>query len=219
MATLISDNFNRDNAVNLGANWIDDDAGFQISSNKAINTTGGDQTYWSGVFNPASADYDVTCTLHHTGTVSELAFFGRRTASDTFYWVAMNTYNQTIKLYKRVGGSDTELGSFSGGYSVNNTYTFRLNMVGSILKVYEGVTERISVSDSAITDIGKPGLLATSPNGSCDWDDFLVEGTEATITTSTTTSVSTSTSTSTSSTTISTSSTTISTSSTTTSSS
>src|SRR3990167_9500165 len=210
MATLASDNFNRDDSVTLGVNWTDDNVGFGIVSNKVIGVTDGDQSYWSGTFNPASADYDVTVTLHHTGTVSELAFFGRRTASNTFYCVAMNTFTQTIKLYKRVGGSDTELGSFSGGYSVNNTYTFRLNMVGSILKVYEGVTERISVSDSAITDIGKPGLLATSPNGSCDWDDFLVEGTEATITTSTTTSVSTSTSTSTSSTTISTSSTTIS---------
>src|SRR3990167_4599383 len=190
MATLASDNFDRGDSGNLGANWTDDDAGFAIVSNKAVGATGGDQTYWSGTFNPASADYDVTVTLHHTGDVSELAFFGRRTASNNFYWVAMNTFSQTIKLYKRVTGSDTELGSYTGGYSVNNTYTFRLNMVGSTIKVYEGLDQRISITDTDITDIGKPGLLSTSPNGTCDWDDFLVEGTEAT-TTSTTVSTTT----------------------------
>lgn len=178
MATLASDNFDRADAGTLGSNWTDDNAGFAIVSNKASGATG-DQAYWSGTFNPASADYDVTVTLHHTGTVSELAFFGRRTGSTTFYWVAMNTFMQTVKLYKRVSGTDTELGSYTGGYSTGNTYTFRLNMVGSTLKVFEGATERISVSNSDITATGTPGILASVINGTSDWDNFLVEGTEA----------------------------------------
>jgi len=42
MATLASDNFNRDDSVTLGVNWTDDNVGFGIVSNKVIGVTDGE---------------------------------------------------------------------------------------------------------------------------------------------------------------------------------
>lgn len=180
MATLASDDFNRADADALGSNWTEETQDWDIVSNKARATLPGTSVaYWSGAFNPASADYDVQGLVQKTGDVGASGLIGRRTGADTYYVLYINTFSQLLVLSKIVAGVETELGTFNGGYANNTDYTIKLSMSGTTIKGFEGGVERISVTDSAISAIGKPGIWSDDDGALSD--DFLVTGTEAVV--------------------------------------
>lgn len=176
MAILISDDFDRADNDSLGANWTEDSGDWDIASNVASSTAASRAT-WTGTFNTAGADYDVSGDLRITASVAGVGVIGRFVDLDNFYHARINTFSQYLRLQKRVGGTDTTLGQYNGGQSTGNTYVVKLSMVGSTIKVFQDGTERISVTDSALTATGLPGIWSDS--NVCTVNNFLVEGTEA----------------------------------------
>ena len=104
---------------------------------------------------------------------------GRYTDASNWYRARISTVSQYLRLEKNVAGSKTTLGQYNGGQSITTNYVIKLSMVGSAIKVFQDTVERISVSDSDITATGKPFCGADSSGKT--FNDFLVEGTEASV--------------------------------------
>ena len=106
---------------------------------------------------PASADYDVQADIVSAFDWAD-GVSGRISNSDSdeyYVWFESGTW----KLNKRVSGANTLLGSYTGDSPNGTTRTVKLEMRGTTSKVYIGGVERISVTDSAISATGNPGLV------------------------------------------------------------
>lgn len=177
-ADLATDSFTRSDSDSMGSDWTEVSGDFDISSNTAISTTASTRSLcvWNGTFNANNANYIVQA-ICKTTSASSSGVLGRYVDSSNYYFAYINTFSQTVKLVKRVSGTDTEIGTYSGGYSTGTNYTLRLEMISTTLKVYVNGTERISVTDSSLTATGKPGLF--SDHNAAVIDDFNVYGEEA----------------------------------------
>jgi len=65
----------------------------------------------------------------------------------------------TVLIYKRVAGTFTSLGTVLATFTRGTQYTFRAEIVGSEIKVYQNGTLLISATDSSLTSAGKVGLM------------------------------------------------------------
>ena len=180
MATLASDNFNRANSTSLGSDWTEQEGNWEIVSNElSLNThSGGDNLTWDTALNASpAADYDVSAKIKLT-TTGGLRVIGRWQDVSNYYYLEVNTVSQVIRLRKRIAGVNTTIGTYTGGYSVNIYYTIKMTMAGSNFAGWiDGVNRITTVSDTAISATGKPGISADSAGKIVD--DFLVEGTAA----------------------------------------
>jgi hypothetical protein len=127
---------------------------------------------------PGSADYQVQGDYWFSGTKAlGLSLVGRLdTAADTFYWARHNPSTNNWELIKRVAAANTTLGTFNDtGFTTGVTRAIKLEMIGTAIKVYVDGTQRISVTDSAISAAGKGGVLAQgdSSAGRIRLDNFL----------------------------------------------
>jgi len=122
-------------------------------------TTGYAAYYSSGV--PASADYTVQADVVVKSILSQdsAGVIGRAsTAAQTYYVARYNTSQTRWELAKVVSGTTTVLGSSSQTLTVGATYTVRLEMLGSALRVYVNGASVITASDSSITAAGRAGI-------------------------------------------------------------
>lgn len=93
---------------------------------------------------------------------------------DNFYFAVINTVSQALRIFKRVGGANTQLGNFNGGYNTNTDYTLKFQATGTTLKAFVNGVERLSLTDSDITAAGKVGLW--TDYGNSTFDDFVYAG-------------------------------------------
>lgn len=152
---------------------------------------------------PAYADYDVYCqfiledsTLMVSG-VDGIAIYARMTPTGTS-GASVNRYEARITwlggiwvcyLNKWVGGAKTELGVNTGFASMSGW--LKLKVVGTTISLWTAPqsgshtpgtwTQRISVTDSSITQVGRVGLCAGPDHGAgatknCRIDDFWGDG-------------------------------------------
>lgn len=129
----------------------------QIQSNHVLPIT--DFSAYANTTTPPSADYEVVAEM----TVSSVQPAGNWIAGrvdsvnddryEALWWDGGNFY----ELKRRVGGSSTSLGTYSPGADPSGD-SVKLEMIGSAIKVYINGTERISATDSQITDAGEVGL-------------------------------------------------------------
>jgi hypothetical protein len=137
--------------------------------------------YHSG--SPASANYSVQLDGYcYANGAGDCGPTGRgETGALTYYLADMSLDGDTsgtVKLFKRVAGSFTQLGS-----SVNHTYTptqttvIKLEMNGSTISVYiDGSgSAAISVTDTAITAAGKAGLWGGFIGDGLQFDNFTAD--------------------------------------------
>lgn len=161
-----------------GALWITNGAHtgvFEINANRAVlrGTPSASGCYYYNQ-QPLSADYDISCTINTTSTISCGGIVGRcdPTAS-TFYTARWNA--GFIQLYKFVAGTSTLLGSgVSQTMTSGQDYTLTLSMSGSTIRVLWDGVQKISVTDTAITAIGYPGIRANSGSTVFYYDNFSV---------------------------------------------
>lgn len=177
MATLISDAFTRADGDSLGSDWTEVLGDWDIVSNKVASQTAStaNLAYWSGTFNTASADYDVSGDCLKSGDVGSSGIIGRYQDSSNYYRLYVSTFLQQLVLEKKVAGVNTTLGTYSAGQSNDTTFVLKLSFVGTAIKGYQDGVQRISVTDSAFSAIGKPGIYADDDGATVD--NFLVEGT------------------------------------------
>lgn len=179
MANFATDTFTDSNGVNLpthDANWVKhgSSGASQLIITDAnrirVGTTDSSETIYYHSGSPASADYTVKADfLKKDDSDGAQMVCGRMSTSANTFYAAQYTRSVSgstaaWKLFKRVAGTFTQLGS-----SVNQTLTVdvayegKLSMSGSTIELYkEGSgTPSISTTDTSITAAGKSGLRGT----------------------------------------------------------
>jgi hypothetical protein len=171
-AIFVSDTFTDTNGINLtahtgetGATWakvtgVTGD--FKIYNNKTKGDSGGTSLYYaSGT--PDTNEYDVEVDLHQI-TSNDYPGIGGRidAAADDGYWVWLQFDAATWSLVKRVGGTETVLGSYVQGFSNGSDHTLKLEIRTAAKKFFLDGVERISDSDNSITGVGKAGVRSAN---------------------------------------------------------
>lgn len=117
---------------------------------------------------PSGADYDVEADIvkRSVGSASPmLGVIGRASSSaQTFYWVIYTHSAGNIRLFRMVGGTQTQLGSnYSFTLTNNVAARLRLRMNGSAISVWLDGTQVIGpITDTSITAAGHAGLIMLS---------------------------------------------------------
>jgi RHS repeat-associated protein len=174
-----SDDFNRSNSTNLGANWNERAGDLQIYSNSLRNV--GTAYYdnfasWNGgtytnVFTSAKVQFTSLA-----GSITVGARLGSYSGGlPTAGYAAELLSNGQVKLWRL---SDwAQLGTYSiSGFQANQVVTLGLRANGTTISVeIDGVT-RISVTDSAFSS-GEVGLWSYDPSSANQhvFDDFVVQ--------------------------------------------
>lgn len=127
--------------------------------------------YASGV--PATADYDVEATLVIEGNTGQcqIAVGGRySTVADSGYMLMAEPWGgQGWVLYKVTAGTAVSIGSegkVSATFSVNDTYTMKLEMRGDQIKGYVNGVQVLSATDSTYAAKGKVAVVGYNGDGS-----------------------------------------------------
>lgn len=147
---------------------------FIFASNRIRSSDANTGCYYSTA-TPASADYYVETVLYQSDViVAGMGPAGRiNTAANTMYLTRYNSTPGEWQLLKLVAGTPTTLGTYTASTSNGVSYTVRLSMVGTAIKVYLGGSEVISVTDSDIVAAGKAGIRGTSQSGGHHIDSFV----------------------------------------------
>lgn len=109
---------------------------------------------------PASADYSVSLTYRVVTATNEFTGVTGRSSevAETFYMARYINSSALWQLYKFVTGTATLLGSFSQTLTVDTDYVLTLRMIGTTISLEVDGVERVSVTDSDISDAGKAGI-------------------------------------------------------------
>lgn len=121
--------------------------------------------YASGI--PVSADYSVTALVYQAGSsILGMGPAGRiSTSANTMYAARYVSASGEWQLLRMVSGTASVLGQFAATTSNTVTYTVKLEMVGSSIKVYLNGSEIISVTDTQIPSAGRAGVRGVSQSG------------------------------------------------------
>ena len=151
--------------TNPGSVW-------SIISGVAIDATvnWGHQLYTTSAM--AQANYIVECDIKPRLAYPQ--FMARLTASNNFYFIAMAEGSPGyFRLYKRLAGSDTQIGSSGAPTILDNTwYTIRFDLQGTALKGYFSNVLQASATDSSITAAGSIGPLGGGAGTSYSIDNL-----------------------------------------------
>lgn len=183
LSTFFEDTFTDTNGVNLTAHTSDSGHGWtmgtlaqypgydgdgEVQSNTAVVEAGNPLAYTNAT--PASADYSVTITMV-SGTSYGCGPAGRVDASagDGYfvYWEDGGALRWTLNKFD--GSTETVLdNTYTGDDPGAGNKVIKLEMIGSAIKVYFDGVERISVTDSAISAAGVPGMVFSDASEACD---------------------------------------------------
>jgi hypothetical protein len=161
--TIVSDDFNRANNTNLGANWAEDTGGWAISSNRVWQTTTGAvyrKLRWVGTA-LASADYAVQATVFTGSSAavgSGVLCRAVTSATETFYCLVVFPANNGIHIIELTAGSGVILASAGPTLAINTSYTLRLECSGGTLRGYLDGVLQITTSDATLAS-GSPGIV------------------------------------------------------------
>ena len=172
--TTITDNFNRADSSDLGANWTESQGDFQILTNvlDIVSLT----TSWAvAKHNTAlsSANHYVQANVNRETSGNQVGpgMVGRFADTSNYYYCKVDISGiDDQRIYKIVTGTRTSLGEASDDW--NNGSVMKLEIDGSSLKMYEGATLRVSVTDTAITGNTTAGVVTNDATATIDWDNF-----------------------------------------------
>ena len=171
----------------VGTSWVETKSGTsiqEIDSNPiradASATEGNQHHTYRGRPNPTSAEYDVEITLSTVFNSNTRTYYtlGRYTDVSNFYGYELHFGVQ--KLFKKVGGTPTELASLTQAFSNNDV--FKLEVRNATKKCFQNGIERLSSTDNVITGAGEYGyglgdLITAGDDINTGWDttEFLCD--------------------------------------------
>lgn len=174
-----TDDFNRTNSTNLGANWKEVYGDGEISSNK-LRTVTAANLYARYEQNLASTNHYAKVDVVALGGASSAPGCLVRcnspatddAANSQFY---MGRYNHDAgslrwQVFKNVLNTFTSLAETAEA-APSVTYTQKLEANGSTLKLYLSTTEKVSITDTAITTGTKAGVRTVLRSG-VELDNF-----------------------------------------------
>lgn len=202
MAVLVNDTFTDTAGVlatahttDTGESWVQHPAsagdGVITDANRLRGNIGGLVMLMSSEI-PGSADYSVEIKIVRKTTITsdQPSALGRLDATaNTYYMARVNPVTGEVQLYKVVAGTPTAIGTpFTYGVlTADQVYTLKLEMIGSTIRAYFEGVQRISVTDTAISAIGRAGVrfsfaggtVVTSNTTGVHVDQFTLDGTAA----------------------------------------
>lgn len=181
MSVLATDNFNRADNADLGANWtpMTGESAWSIASNAATCAVGSDSSErYSGLTWPD--DQYAQAVIKQIGTagsdVGPAILLRGASGARTFYRLlasAIGSGTSDSWVSKQVAGSYTNIAAVdsSGTWAVNDVIYGEVK--GTTIKLKRGAAEIISTTDSAIAS-GSPGIGYSGADSSApildDWE-------------------------------------------------
>lgn len=169
MATILSDTCTdttnttlQSHTPDTGSAWAKHSASggdMVIESNRVRNGSSSVVFWYTNGVSASSADYSVEADMFVVSVAGEMGI-GLRfdTTAQTGYFCNYFT-GAGWKLYKAIAGSHTQLGStVSQTLTVGQTYHLKVTATGTTIAALVDGSQIISVTDSAISATGKPGL-------------------------------------------------------------
>lgn len=144
---VFSDDFNRADLGNLGANWANASNGFQIISNTAAPTSAAGLciTYYSAGSTASATQFAQMKVSTSSGTFGAMV---RNDGTANNAYVA--TYNgATLQIYKIVAGAVTAIAT-SGAFTINVGDIIRTEASGSTIKNFVNGVQQLSVTDTSL---------------------------------------------------------------------
>jgi hypothetical protein len=179
--TAISDDFNRADAGNLGANWTQISGTISLSTNTAHSADSPPEHLVRHVTDLATSDHFAQADLNGTDGVSVHAVEvrvnvpGTDTAANQSCYMGRHNSTGTPQweIFKRVAGAFTSIGSVSQSQSF--PYTLKLSANGSTIAVFAGATGKLAVTDTAVTTGTRVGMRSNTGGAGVIhiWDNFL----------------------------------------------
>ena len=179
--TCATDDFNRSNAGDLGANWttVTSETTFHVNANQAdpLSTVADCGSWYSGTASPAFTDNQFSqCTMKtitggsaNDGTgvgVSVRVASGAR----TYYRCVVNAAGSgNVEIAKSVAGTYTFLARTTSAFVSGDV--LRLEVNGTTLTAYKNGVSILTIGDSSVTT-GKPGLAYSSVLTAASVDDW-----------------------------------------------
>lgn len=165
--TTITDDFNRADSTNLGANWVEVSGDWSIISNQLSSGNAGGTIAIRTTTAMATNDNSAQVTIAATAAVSHGVFCRGNTGfTQGYLWRNDGT---SWNLFSNVGGSFTSIGSFAGAAAAGDVA--KVQAVGTTIKGFVNGIQRVSVTDTAVTTGTSVGLRAESTSA-LRFDDF-----------------------------------------------
>lgn len=162
-----TDDFNRADSSNLGANWVEVSGDWSIISNQLSSGNAGGTIILRAAGAMATSDHSAQVTITATAAVSHGVWArGNSNISQGYLW---RNDGSNWTLFSVVGGSFTSIGSYAAAAVAGDVA--KVQAVGSTIKGYINGVQRVSVTDTAVTTGTSVGLRAESTN-LLRFDDF-----------------------------------------------
>jgi hypothetical protein len=176
MATF-TDDFNRADSSNLGANWVEVSGDWSIISNQLSSGNAGGTIILRAAGAMSTNDHSAQVTIASTAAVSHGVWCrGNSNISQGYLWRNDGT---SWNLFSVVGASFVSIGSFAGAAVAGDVP--KIQAVGTTIKGFVNGIQRVSVTDTNVATGTSVGIRAESTNA-LRFDDF----TAADVTTGTT---------------------------------
>lgn len=165
--TTFTDDFNRADSTNLGANWVEVSGDWSIVSNQLSSGSAGGTILLRAAGAMASNDNSAQVTIAATAAVSHGVWCrGTATLTSGYLWRNDGT---SWNLFSVVGGSFTSIGSFAGAAVAGDVA--KVQAVGSTIKGFVNGIQRVSVTDTNVATGTSVGIRAESVSA-LRFDDF-----------------------------------------------
>lgn len=149
--TTITDDFNRGDSTNLGANWTEIDGDLSIISNQIGPTVDGGVARHDTALSSDDHYSQVEVTDNPDGSSRQGSLTRKdNTGTLTYYRVVLRGTNNQVQMHKIIADSGTQLGS-NTAVSVSIPDTIKLESDGSTQTCYWNGESKISETDSAIS--------------------------------------------------------------------
>lgn len=165
--TTFTDDFNRSNSSSLGASWVEVSGDWSIISNQLSSGSAGGTIILRAAGAMATSDHSVQVTIAATAAVSHGVWC--RGNSNISQGYLFRNDGSSWDLFSVVGGSFTVIGSYAAAAVAGDVA--KLQVIGSAIKCFVNGTQRISVTDTAVTTGTSVGIRAESTS-TLRFDDF-----------------------------------------------
>lgn len=175
--TTFTDDFNRANSTDLGANWVEVSGDWSIVSNQLSPGAAGGTIVLRAAGAMSTNDNSAQVTIAATTAASQGVWCrGNPNITSGYLWRNDGT---SWDLFQVVGGSFTNIGTFSGAAAPGDIA--KVQAVGSTIKGLVNGVERVSVTDTAVASGTSVGIRSES-SGSIRYDDFTGADVSSTVT-------------------------------------
>jgi hypothetical protein len=162
-----SDDFNRANSTDLGANWVEVSGDWSIVSSQLSPGSAGGTIILRAAGAMSSNDNYAQATIAATAAVSQ-GVWCRGNSNITQGYLLRNN-GSSWDLFSVVGGSFTVIGTYAVAAAAGDV--MKVQAVGSSIKGFINGVQRISVTDTAVTTGTAVGIRSESA-GAVRYDDF-----------------------------------------------